>query len=141
MAPLPPDLLMGHTLIDTQHEQIISLITAFRTAVVNDSLDSVQLRIFLSSIHDYCVMHFRVEEEHMVQVAYPARRAHREEHIKFWERLIGMMERCEEGDFTPSCGEMIYAEVGAWLKDHIHGEDKALAAWTQVLNGTGPKTA
>lgn len=141
MALLPDDLLMGHAALDDQHERILDLIAEFRHAIITASLEPGQLRSFLSNIHDYCVTHFRIEEEFMLAVRYPARLLHREQHIAFWEKMIGMMERCEEGDFGLGCGDMIYAEVGAWMKDHILGEDKALAAWAAVVNGTPPRTA
>lgn len=140
MDTLPTHLRTGHAVIDQQHEHIIDLIADFRSAIITSSLDSPQLRRFLTEIHDYCVTHFRIEEEFMSKLRYPARLTHREKHIEFWERLLHMIDACEVGDFDPACGDLIYAEVGAWLKDHIMGEDRAFAAWVQVLDGGPPFT-
>lgn len=132
---IDPDLITGNALIDKQHEEIVGLIHAFRQHIIMGTLEARQLRTFLNDIHDYAVNHFSAEERYMRRLKYPAYEKHRDEHLIFWGRLLDMMERCEEGDFGPACGDMIYAEVAAWLKDHINGEDKAIAKWAQALRG------
>lgn len=139
VALLPTALVTGHRIIDAQHERTLQSITEFRAAIVREALTPQQLRIFLGEIHDYAVNHFRDEEAAMRQLHYPAYALHRAIHLDFWIKLVGMMERCEENDFGPACGDLIYAEIGAWVKDHIYGEDRIFAAWVQTLHGTPPR--
>lgn len=133
-------MLTGHSTIDKQHDEIVRLITTFREHVLRDELESRQLREFLDDIHDYAMNHFTTEESFMVRIRYPHYDAHRDEHLIFWGRLIEMMERCEEGDFNPACGDLIYAGVSDWLRDHIHGVDKQLAEWLQRLPPDPPRS-
>lgn len=135
MSPFNPLLLIGHAALDRQHAEIVQLITGFRAHIVAGTLDERALRDFLARIHDYAVYHFGTEEKFMRRVKYPNYDRHRDEHLIFWGRLLEMMERCEEGSFGIACGDMIYAVVGGWLKDHIEVEDMALAAWVRVLRG------
>ena len=138
---LDPSLRLGHAALDQHHEKIVTLIEDFRRAVVFQTLDAAQLEVFLGEIHDYVVTHFREEEDFMLKVRYPARLAHRETHVAFWQRLVLRMETCADAGYDVACGDTIFAEVGAWLKDHIHGEDRALAAWVNVLGEEPPKTS
>ncbi len=136
--PLDDGLKTGHASIDAHHAKIITLIEDFRRAIVYHTLDSAQLEVFLGEIHDYAVTHFREEEEFMLRHRYPARAAHRDALLTFWQTLVARMETCAETGYDVTCGEAVFSDVGAWLKDHIHGEDRALAAWIQIING--PKT-
>mgnify|MGYP000860185166 CR=1 FL=1 len=136
---LDDGLRTGHASIDAHHTRIITLIEDFRRAIVYQTLDSAQLEVFLATIHDYAVVHFREEEAFMLKTRYPARASHRDAHIAFWQRLILRMELCADSNYDITCGEAVFSEVGAWLKDHIHGEDRALAAWIRVTGNTPPK--
>lgn len=139
MPPLRHDLVLDHPVLDEQHEKIVALIEEFRLAVHDQTLDVPKLRAFLDGIHEYAVTHFQDEEAFMRAIHYPAREAHREAHLRFWVRLVHLMEACAEGGYDVACGDMIYAEVGAWLADHIHTEDTALAAWARVVGNTTPR--
>jgi hemerythrin-like metal-binding protein len=114
--------------IDNQHREIIDQINSFFGRMMHgEGLDAaLQMVATLSRVMSN---HFRAEESLMSRANYLGLAEHRVEHQDFLSRFDAFKRDVESG--RTDAPKALFEFCANWLKDHIHGEDLALASFLQ----------
>jgi hemerythrin len=107
--------------IDMQHQQLINMINQFYEQIGKDH--GRAFRTLLDSLMDYTQYHFATEETYFQRFAYPDAGSHAEMHKMFIEKVVGVRNRLNLGQFVISLE--ITTFLRDWLTHHIKETDKA----------------
>ena len=104
--------------LDQQHQQLI--------AIINKLIDNQQASIHSESIPailggllNYVQQHFSLEEELMAKHEFPNLESHRNQHIKFTEALIDIVNNSENAST-----EELLNYLDNWLRAHLLHDDQ-----------------
>lgn len=122
-----PELQLGHRVLDSQHEELISLLNELDDVLAGDAEGVADI---LRRLDAYVLFHFGTEESLMLGLKQPEQlAAHRTEHRHFVEQMAALRE---QADNSPAEAIAHLADyLTAWLRDHILVSDRRLA---QALN-------
>ena len=122
--PWSRELMIGHLLLDSDHERIVSLVNE-----LNDSISSSVNRGEL--IDKYCQIidcmgeHFTREEHIMILSKYPEADCHRKAHWYLFDQLTKMTHLLECN--APMAEQNIITFLNEWFFQHVMISDKKLA--------------
>jgi hemerythrin len=120
----------GHEKIDNQHKQLIA---ALNNLIEASSTGKGDQEIFktLDFLTGYTIKHFADEEKIQVEYDYPDYLVHKRYHDEF-KVTVGEMTReiQKQGPTETLIGEVTGA-IGAWLLNHIKGDDFRMAAYVK----------
>jgi hemerythrin len=125
MASTPFEVIVGHDVMDAQHQAISRHVTDVRRAV--GACDRDATRRALSALWDETVGHFATEEALMEESAYPERNAHRTAHLLFLEDLKALVRELDQHGLTEDVGSWALQRVPEWITFHIETNDAPLA--------------
>ncbi len=122
--------------LDEEHKKIIDTVNAITIAEQhNYTLDKVAE--IINGMITYTKKHFKSEETCMIKFKYPAYQSHKEEHIKFLERITFYYNRLVLNDYIVENNIFnILKYFKQWLMDHIQVTDKG---YTDCFNNNGLK--
>jgi len=129
MIKWTPKLAVGHTTIDTQHQELFRRLESLLTAMMKgDKGEIVRLFDFLGS---YVVEHFGAEEKLMQQHAYPEYAAHKAAHERFVSDYLALKKSLDGAAGGGGAALTIKVQnwCGDWLQAHIAGTDQKLATF------------
>ncbi|MDR0450949.1 MAG: bacteriohemerythrin, partial [Treponema sp.] len=120
----------GHQKIDNQHKQLIAALNAL-IAASRDGKGEAEIFKTLDFLTGYTVLHFADEEKLQIQYDYPDYFIHKRIHDDFKKTVGELTARLRnEGSGEALVGEVTEA-VGAWLLNHIKGDDFRMAAFVK----------
>jgi hemerythrin len=120
----------GYGEIDGQHKQLFAALNALAGAAGKGREEVFKTMDFLSA---YTVKHFADEEKLQISVGYPDYLVHKRYHDEFRVTIGAMNERIRrEGPTEELIGELA-AAFGAWLLNHIKGDDFRMAAYVKAV--------
>jgi hemerythrin len=123
MLPVKPDIAIGVTEIDAQHEALFERVARFEDAV-RDGAPGDRLDELFTYLARHATAHFEAEERLMRETGYPQLDEHAREHSEFRRRLQSLEPQMEsEGGSTA----MVLALRGLlhfWLTDHVTSSDR-----------------
>ena len=126
------------SMLDEEHKKIIAKVNAVTVA----DWHNYTLEKIAETIHDmitYLKKHFNSEEACIVKYKYkyPACLSHKEEHVKFLERITFYYNRLVLNDYIVENNVFsILKHFKQWLIDHIQVTDKE---YTDCFNHNGLK--
>ena len=118
------EMMIGHSLLDSDHERIVSLIND-----LNDSISSNSN--FGRLIDEYCKIidclgeHFTREEQIIISTKYPDTDSHRKAHWYLFDQLTKMTYLLESN--APMAEQNIIIFLNEWFFQHVVISDKMLA--------------
>lgn len=120
---------VGHDELEGQHKRLLELCRrAIECLKFEDGRYRLaEARTILAELVDYVRLHFRAEEQMMLEHAYPDYAAHKETHGLYEMRLESLLMEAEDGILN--IGEFVHY-LSDWWYDHILVMDKA---YTQSL--------
>jgi hemerythrin len=125
------DMSVGIEEFDFHHKRIIDLINRLCASLeTGDELKVTEEA--LAELSNYCFYHFFAEEDAMGKYAFPGYVEHREEHLKFIEKIFQLI-----ADFhgkEKSTARELRDFLWTWLRHHILVTDKK---HTEVLRAGG----
>ncbi len=125
---LPPDLLTGHAEVDSQHAAILGEVERLR------GLSPAEVSVSLSFVRQYAISHFSYEEQVMEEIGYPELESHRQLHLRFFDRFMQLKARIEREGATPENVAALADMVERWVKEHVLGVDRRLAAFIRAAD-------
>jgi hemerythrin len=126
----------GHQKIDNQHKQLITALNALIDASKGGKGEAEIFKT-LDFLTGYTIMHFGDEEKLQVQYDYPDYLVHKRIHEDFKKTVGDLTKRLrDEGPKESLVGEVTEA-VGAWLMNHIKGDDFRMAAFVKSKEEAG----
>jgi hemerythrin len=125
-----PRLAVGVTIIDQQHKELIAALNALLDAMAT-SRGKEEVGKLLSFLGEYTVSHFAAEEALMARSRYPGAAAHQGEHQAFIREFKALAADFAKAGPTTGLAIKLNGRVCSWLRDHIGGADRQLAAHLQ----------
>jgi hemerythrin len=117
-------LATGNSLVDHQHQGLISAINAFDEAMASGS-GGERVDEMLAFLDRYVREHFSTEEFLMLRANFPELELHKAEHERLLLRVKFILElRTQDPSLVPVEGLAKF--LGNWLQDHILVWDQAL---------------
>lgn len=120
-----PEYSVRDESIDAQHRQLVALINALHTAMM-EGRGKQQLTETLDRLIRYTVEHFKFEEEYMQRNGYPGIAGHRREHQDLARQVTELRRDFVEGRLTITFKVMDFLKQ--WLHSHILGSDARYAS-------------
>jgi hemerythrin len=129
--------------IDRQHRRLIALVNSLyeviersnelaTMAAVLDEIDTVTSVI--TELMDYASVHFKTEEQYMLDYAYPEFEDHHKEHEEFLKKVEGFRESFDRKKTRLS---ITVAEfIRTWWRRHILDADKRCGAFLSARGMT-----
>ncbi|MEO5341647.1 MAG: hemerythrin domain-containing protein [Magnetococcus sp. MYC-9] len=131
MTHMPDQLCVGHLAIDAQHEILYALYNEVTSSLACQETN-FDLRDIFAGLTAYISMHFRFEEDLMLESRYPGREAQLKEHHQLEESVRALHGRfVQAGDAAAEMGVARETEVflKEWLGHHINELDRELARY------------
>ena len=142
MLTLTKDLMIGHPIIDADHQRLIDIINEFEEH--SKSLKNEQLmKETIKALHAYGTEHFAREEKIQRECMYP----HHEKHCLEHKRLLDTVKSTAKAYFvdkTRVINEKSIKELNdflkEWLIDHVKGFDVNMRTWVSQDDIEGDET-
>jgi hemerythrin len=123
-----PRLALGVPLVDRQHRELIDALNAV-VAAMAASRAREEVGPLLDFLGRYVATHFADEEQLMRSSRYPAAAAHQAEHAEFTAAFRGFAAEFARSGATTGLAIRLNGATCEWLREHIGGSDRKLAAW------------
>lgn len=125
------DLATGVAMIDSQHQELFIRIGNLLDAC-SEGKGRFEVEKTIKFLEDYVITHFKTEETHMINAAYPGYGDHKKQHIEFMENFEKLKEQLKTSG--PGLTIVITTNhlVVDWLKNHIRKVDKALGEYLKT---------
>ncbi len=114
-----PELEIGISVIDSQHERIVEYINKVEIAHLHHSQQ--ELLEVLDELVDYTLSHFAFEETLMEEAGYPFVKAHKKVHSLFTRRVSAYQQSAKAGEDVT---EELMHTLKSWLVNHIKHDDR-----------------
>ena len=112
----------GHSLIDTQHQMLISYINRLEGMSGNTNPSRQDVEFFLQLIgfmETYIAVHFKQEEECMASYRCPAYQQNKDAHCMFLDYFVEFKLRFETEGCRPELLKDLHETCSSWIRQHI----------------------
>jgi hemerythrin len=120
----------GYELVDNQHKQLIAALNSLMEASRSGQGDKAVMRT-VDFLTGYTIKHFADEEKLQQKYDYPDFLNHKRIHDEFKVTVTGMTDRLIKEGPTSDLITEVSSAVGAWLLNHIKGDDFRMAAYVK----------
>ena len=123
----------GYDKVDNQHKQLVEALNSLIEASESGKGDKAVLKT-LDFLTSYAIKHFADEEKLQKDYNYPDYVSHKRIHDGFKATVKELVDRVmDEGPSEALVGE-VSEKVGAWLLNHIKGDDFRMAAFVKAAD-------
>lgn len=112
--------LLGIEKFDEHHKHLFDLLNKAHSELVNGESDK-NVRPLLDELADYATYHFAAEEYWMEEFSYPGLIQHKNEHSKFFEKVVQMLNDYDAGTTSPMIEILTF--LHNWITIHILQSD------------------
>ena len=129
----------GYDKVDNQHKQLINALNSLIDASSGGKGDMAVLET-LDFLTGYAIKHFSDEEQLQSDYEYPDYLTHKRIHEEFKGTVGTLVKRVQEEGPTETIMNEVISIVGAWLLNHIKGDDFRMAAFVKAADTNAMKT-
>jgi hemerythrin len=117
--------------IDSQHQYLVEMLSEANAKLIDDH-DADLLAQIAKDLLGYALLHFETEENLMKRYRFGAERAqeagaHIAQHRGFSRQVVAICDALREGRHVSHLE--VLAFLNNWLRDHVLGVDRSLAAF------------
>ena len=123
----------GHEKIDNQHKQLIAAVNNLMDASSSGKGDKAVMDT-LEFLTGYAVKHFADEEQLQMDYGYPDYLNHKRIHDEFKDVVKDLTQQVAKDGPTVEIIAKVSSTVGAWLLNHIKGDDFRMAAYVKAID-------
>ena len=120
----------GYEKVDNQHKQLVAAVNNLMEASTGGKGDDAVMGT-LEFLTSYAVKHFADEEKLQVEYKYPDYLNHKRIHDDFKGVVGGFVQRVNNEGPTQELINEVSTAIGAWLLNHIKGDDFRMAAFVK----------
>jgi hemerythrin len=121
----------GYDQVDNQHKQLIVALNSLIEASQSGQGDKAVMQT-VDFLTGYTIKHFADEEKLQQKYDYPDFLNHKRIHDEFKVTVKDMTDRLIKEGPTSELVAEVSAAVGAWLLNHIKGDDFRMAAYVKA---------
>ena len=129
----------GYEKIDNQHKQLVAALNNLLEASRSGKGDKVVLGT-LDFLTGYTIKHFTDEEQLQVDYSYPDYHNHKIIHDDFKKTVGELVNQVTKDGPTGKIIDEISGIIGAWLLNHIRGDDFRMAAFVKAADAKAMST-
>ena len=123
----------GYEKVDNQHKQLVAAVNSLMEASAEGKGDEAVMKT-LDFLTGYAVKHFADEEQLQVNYEYPDYLNHKRIHDDFKGTVAELVKRVRNEGPTESIIGEVSGIIGAWLLNHIKGDDFRMAAYVKAAD-------
>ena len=123
----------GYDKVDNQHKQLVTALNNLIEASAEGKGDKAVMAT-LDFLTGYAIKHFADEEQLQVDYDYPDYLNHKRIHDEFKGVVGDFIQRVMKEGPTSELIDLVSSTVGAWLLNHIKGDDFRMAAFVQAAD-------
>ena len=123
----------GYEKVDNQHKQLVTALNNLIEASAEGKGDKAVMAT-LDFLTGYAIKHFADEEQLQVDYDYPDYLNHKRIHDEFKAVVGDFIQRVMKEGPTVELIDLVSSTVGAWLLNHIKGDDFRMAAFVQAAD-------
>ena len=123
----------GYEKVDNQHRQLVTALNNLMAASAEGKGDKAVMQT-LDFLTGYAIKHFADEEQLQVDYDYPDYLNHKRIHDEFKVVVGDFTQRVMKEGPTAELITLVSNTVGAWLLNHIKGDDFRMAAFVQAAD-------
>ena len=124
------NLKTGIKVIDEQHQELVIMLNRFgRFRCGRECFNEA-----FAELEDYTNVHFKIEEDHMIDLKYPEYESHKARHEEFTSLVKDFQKKVENTENFSAFGEEIIESAGNWLINHYSNEDVELAKYIKNIS-------
>jgi len=127
-------LLIGVTLIDDQHRELVEKLDEFAYACGHGD-GRVEVGQALKFTVSYIQKHFKDEVELQALYAYPDIAAHKKLHERFVQNAIDLVQELKNAGPSAELAEKVKKTLVGWFLTHIRTEDRKVGVHIQNAGG------
>ncbi|MDA8140578.1 MAG: bacteriohemerythrin [Desulfobacteraceae bacterium] len=123
------ELNVGIKQIDSQHQQLISIINTLHDHMMQRKGKDV-LKTIVDQLADYTRKHFTTEEQLFIKHKYSEATGHKHQHDAFIEKVAGYQNELQKGSNMFSVDVLNF--LRDWITNHIKVTDKKYAPFLRA---------
>ena len=123
----------GYEKVDSQHRQLIDALNNLMEASTSGKGDKAVMQT-LDFLTAYAIKHFADEEQLQIDYQYPDYLNHKRVHEGFKATVGEFIKRVGKEGPTESIINEVGSTVGAWLLNHIRGDDFRMATHVKAAD-------
>ena len=123
----------GYEKVDNQHKQLVTALNNLIEASADGKGDKAVMAT-LDFLTGYAIKHFADEEQLQIDYDYPDYLNHKRIHDEFKAVVGDFIQRVMKEGPTVELIDLVSSTVGAWLLNHIKGDDFRMAAFVQAAD-------
>jgi len=123
----------GYEKVDNQHKQLVAALNNLMEASSSGKGDKAVMET-LDFLTGYAVKHFADEEKLQVDHNYPDYLMHKRLHDEFKGVVVDLVQRVIKEGPTAELIQVVSSTIGAWLLNHIKGDDFRMAAFVKAAD-------
>jgi hemerythrin len=120
----------GYELVDNQHKQLVAAVNGLMEASQSGKGDQAVMQT-MDFLTGYTIKHFADEEKLQVKYNYPDYLNHKRLHDEFKLTVKSLTDRLVKEGPSPELVNVVSSAIGAWLLNHIKGDDFRMAAYVK----------
>lgn len=129
MYQFTDDCLIGVEQIDNEHRRLFELVNEAENLLMREDIDRSDINTILLELNEYAVLHFRHEEEYMMQINDPELPRQKEMHRAFIAKLREIeLDDIKSKDDKETLKNIVEF-VARWLFAHILSSDTMIGAF------------
>lgn len=114
------DFSVGVNLFDQDHQKLVQYVNKLHTGILTKEPVGAMMEI-LNGLIDYTAVHFKHEEDLMIEHDYPDYKSHKSEHDALVAKVLEFKDQLDSGKTSFSIQLMNF--LRDWLMNHIKGSD------------------
>ena len=126
----------GYEKVDNQHRQLIAALNNLMEASSSGKGDKAVMET-LDFLTGYAVKHFADEEKLQVVYNFPDYLMHKRLHDEFKGVVEDLVQRVIKEGPTTELIDVVSSTIGAWLLNHIKGDDFRMATFVKAADSKG----
>jgi len=123
----------GYEKVDNQHKQLIAALNNLMEASSSGKGDKAVMET-LDFLTGYAVKHFADEEKLQEDHNFPDYLMHKRLHDEFKGVVGDLVQRVIKEGPTTEMIDVVSSTIGAWLLNHIKGDDFRMAAFVKAAD-------
>ncbi len=121
-------LAIGHDTVDSQHRNLVEILSAIEEGK-KSGIQKSQMLVHIKDLLDYSGYHLQTEEQIMKAQAYPHMNEHVREHDEFRKQVTEFAQSFQSGSLLST---EVFTFLRSWLLKHISGTDRRLGTWLRT---------
>ena len=123
----------GYEKVDKQHKQLVVAVNNLMEASKSGKGDAAVMDT-LDFLTGYAIKHFSDEEQLQIDYDYPDYLNHKRIHDEFKGKVGELVQKVRKDGPTESIIHEVSSSIGAWLLNHIKGDDFRMAAFVKAAD-------